>query len=278
MQSENMKSTLKLFFSLLVLTVGLGSCSKYQKVLKSTDMDAKLSTAIEFFKKEDYYRSQTLLEELITTMRGTKNAEDVYYYYAYCHFYLKEFILANYQFEIFAKSFPQSPRAQECAFMAAYSHYLDSPGPTLDQESTVKAIEGLQLFINKYPKSTQIEKANQLIDNLREKLQTKDYNNAKLYHNISDYKAAVLSFKNLIKEYPETKYKEEAYFLIFKSQYLLAVNSVETKQEERFKDAVKYYYKFIDNFPTSKYLTEAEQLFQSASKSVKLQSENLGQN
>ena len=78
--------------------------------------------------------------------------------------------------------------------MTAYCYYLDSPDLTLDQASTYKAIENLQLFINLYPKSERVNECNQLIDKLRNKLETKSFLNAKLYFKIGDYKAAIFAF------------------------------------------------------------------------------------
>ena len=95
-----------------------------------------------------------------------------------------------------------------------------------------------------------------------------------MYYNMGDFKASISSFNNVIKEFPDSKYCEESQFLILKSQYLLAQNSIETKQKERFEDAVKFYYKFVDNYPTSKYLKEAEQIFDVSKKKLKTNKTN----
>src|ERR1043165_7017447 len=132
-------------------------------------------------------------------------------------------------FENFAITFPNSEFAEECAYMHAYCYYLDSPIYSLDQENTTKAINEFQLFINKHPQSTRVQKSNGIIDELRFKLETKDFSNARQYYDLGDYKASAVAFKNLIADYPSTRYKEEAMFLILKSNYLLAVNSVDKK-------------------------------------------------
>jgi outer membrane protein assembly factor BamD len=118
--------------------------------------------------------------------------------------------------------------------MTAYCYFLDSPDLTLDQASTYKAIENLQLFINLYPKSDRVNGCNELIDKLRNKLETKSFLNAKLYFKIGDYKAAIYAFRNSLDDFPDSQYKEEMDFLTIKSAFLYAQNSVESKKMKDF--------------------------------------------
>ena len=244
----------------------MAACGKFHRLQKSTDTEKKYTAAVEYYEKGDYYRALALFEELISIYKGTKKAEKIYYYYAYCYYNQEDHVMAGYHFENFAKTFPNSDKAEECQFMNAYCYYKDSPGPTLDQENTHKAIRELQLFVNKYPKSARVTQCNDLLDMLRDKLLRKDYANAKLYFHMTDYKSAMVALRNVLKEYPECKYKEECLFLITKSNYLLATNSIDEKKEKRFKDTILAYYKFIDAFPNSKFLKEAELMFDTSHK------------
>jgi outer membrane protein assembly factor BamD len=89
-----------------------------------------------------------------------------------------------------------------------------------------------------------------------------------LYYDVEDYKAAIVSFKNLVKDYPESKYTEEANFMILKSQYLLAINSIDKKKKQRLLDAEKSYLKFIDTYSKSTYLKEAEGIYNTTKKEL----------
>jgi outer membrane protein assembly factor BamD len=64
---------LKLIF-FLMFAIALGSCSEYNKILKSTDRDLKYSYAKKYFEEGKYSRSVTLLEELVAFMKGTAQA------------------------------------------------------------------------------------------------------------------------------------------------------------------------------------------------------------
>lgn len=259
----------KRYLLVLVVISFLLSCSKYQKILKSPDASVKYDAAIAYYNKKDYFRALPLLEELVNLYKGTQKAEKVYYYFAYTNYGLGDYATANFHFDNFTKTYPNSEYTEECYYMSAYCSYLDSPVSSLDPTNTIKAINELQLFVNKYPNSSRIPECNRLIDELRFKLEKKAFDNAKLFYNLEDYKAAIVSFKNVIKDYPDTRFAEESMFLIMKTYYLYAGKSVEEKKEERYKAVVEAYLPFIDTYPKSKYLREAESMYVAAQKELK---------
>jgi outer membrane protein assembly factor BamD len=258
----------KIFLLFFAATVLLAGCSDYQKLLKTTDLDKKYEGAIKYYNEKDYVRALPLLEELVTAYRATKKAEKVSYYFAYTNYGLEDYAMASYNFDNFTKNYPNSEYTEECYFMSAYCNYLDSPGPSLDQTNTYKAISEMQLFIDKYPTSTRVAKCNEIIDILRGKLEDKTYATAKLYFNMEYYKAAVTCFKIVIKDFPDTKYMEDCLFLTIKAHYFYAKNSIEIKKTERYKAAMEAYHPFLEKFPKSKYLKEATAMYEEAGKQI----------
>jgi outer membrane protein assembly factor BamD len=249
-----------LFVFLAALGLALNSC-KYQKLLKSTDFNLKYDMAVKYYEKKDYSRALPLFEELLNIYKGTSKAQDIYYYFAMSNYGLDDYALASYHFKNYTSTFPTSPRTEECAFMGAYCYYMDSPSYKLDPTNTETAITELQLFINRYPQSTRIGECNELMDKLRAKLQTKDFETAKLYYRVQNYKAAIVAFKNLAKDFPESPRREECAFLELKSRYLLAINSIDEKKEERLESTRQSYLAFIDAHPKSIYLSDAEKFY-----------------
>lgn len=224
-------------------------------------MDLKYEAANQYYEEEKYDRAMTLYEELIPLYRGTDRAEKVYYNYAYCNFQLNLLYASAYHFKKFAVTYPTSEHASHMLFMHAYSNYLLSPGPTLDDTDTKSAINSLQLFINTYPQDTLVDSSNVLMDELRNKLEQKSYLNAKQYYKIFKFKAAIIALNNTLLDFPETKHREEITFLILKSNFLLAQNSVEKKKLERINNTIEAYYNFVDSFGESKYSKEAQTIF-----------------
>lgn len=237
------------------------SCSKYQKLLKSSDMDAKYEAAMKYYEDEKYEKAMPLYEELIPLFRGTDRAEKVYYCYTYCNFQLKLLYSASYHFKKFSKTYPLSEHAEETLFMYAYSNYLLSPIPTLDATDTRAGINALQLFINTYPQHELVDSSNVLMDKLRRKLEIKSYKDSKQYYKIFKFKAAIISINNTLIDFPETEYREELTFLIVKSNFLLAENSITKKKLQRIDETIEAYYTFVDAYKESKYLKEAQSIF-----------------
>ncbi len=238
----------------------LANCNNYQKVLKSTDPVFKLDKAKEYYEKGDYAKALPLFEEMIPIYKGTKNIDDIYYMYADCHFHQEEYLLASFHFKNIYDSYPNSEYAEECLYMFAYCNYMMSPNANLDQTYTEKAIEAFQLFVNAYPNSVRMQECNNLMGILRRKLETKAFKIGELYFKMTEYRAAATSFTNLVREYPDTKYAEEASFLIIKSFYMYAQNSIASKQLERYEKASEAYKDFAYLFKQSKFLKEAQQL------------------
>jgi len=266
--SDSEPMTKFLLLLIFPVTIGIYSCSKYQQVLKSTDLDYKYKMAMQYYNDGEFYKAFPLLEELLALYKGTGKAEKVFYYYAYCNYNLEDYIFASFYFKNFTKTYPNSKHAEECQFMNAYCYYLTSPEYSLDQTNTYKAINELQLFVNMYSQSFRIAECNELIDKLRFKLEMKFYNNAKLYYNIRDYKAAIVAFENLQKDYPDTQFNEDAMFYILKSNYLLAINSIEEKKEERLQSTIKAYQTFYNGNPDGKFAKEIKSIYGNSMKRI----------
>lgn len=250
-------------FIILIITVLLAitSCSGYQKLLKSANHDLKYQKALEYYEQKDYVKALSLLEGLSSVYIGTDRAEDVLYYYSYCHYFTGDYILGGYYFRHYVETYPRGKYVEEFSYMGAYCYYLDSPRSSLDQTNTHKAIKELQMFIDKYPSSEKVALCNDLIDGLRGKLEEKSFNNAKLYYNLALYKAANITLENSLEDYPDSKYREETLFLIVKSNYELSIRSVDELLEKRYKNTIERCRDFIEEFPESKYRENVDKMY-----------------
>jgi outer membrane protein assembly factor BamD len=263
---------MKRLFYIIVLSLTvvwiLPGCSEFNKVLKSTDINYKYTKAKEYYDSSYFYKSLPILEELIGLTRGTQLAEDVYFMYAKSHYGVKDYYLANYYLKTFTKTFTNSPKAEECLFLAAECSYELSPTYSLDQTDTRNALDEYQIFLDKYPNSHLKDSANHQMERLSLKLERKAYENAYQFAKTLKYKAATAALKDFVKDYPGSIYREEAMYLIVKCQYMLADGSVEEKKLERMRAVAENYRTFAAAFPESKYLGDAESYFRKSEKQV----------
>ena len=257
---------LALFFS---LAVPLLSCSGYNKVLKSNNLEYKYGKAVEYYKDGDCLKALPILEELISLVRHQTKSEKVYYYYAKTHYCLKDYVLAGYYFKQFSKTFPTSKYAEECTYLSAYCSYLESPGFSLDQTPTKTALQEMQLFLELYPNTALKDSINDLMDELNYKLERKSFENSVLYFQTQRYKSAVIALNNTLKEYPNSEYREEIMYMIVESNYRLAINSIESKKQERLENTIESYHKFVDNFENSSKIKSAELFYTNAIEELK---------
>lgn len=262
---------LKKIAQLLFFFIFIGSiisCGEFNKISKSTDLKAKYAAADDYYAKKDYYHAQILYEDLIVYYRGSEHAEKISYYNAMCHYNLGDYETASYYLKLFYKSFPKSKYVSEAQFLSAYCMYLESPSYSLDQTNSITAIKELQLFVNTNPKSDSIATCNKLIDDLRAKLEIKEFEISKLYYKTENYKAAIVAFENTVKNYPNSVFKEECLYYILKANYLYANYSISSKKMSRFQSAVEAYDNLISEYPQSKYLKEAENINKTALKEI----------
>lgn len=248
------------------LIVLLAGCNDFNKVVKSTDYEYKYKKGIEYYEAGEFVRSGTLFQELINIYRGTSRADQIYYYFAKSMMGQKDYLMAVQYFRTLIREYPTSQHIEESQFMVGYCNYLLSPKVRLDQEVTLTAIDALQLYINLYPFSERVDEAHRLIDELRDKLVEKSFLSARLYYDFENYKAAVVALENSLKEYPDTRYREELMYMLLKSKYLLATNSVVEKKEIRLSNALDEYFAFVDEFPESKYRKEADRFYEVTAK------------
>ncbi len=250
-----------LLFSLGLIAL-LASCSDYQRALKSTDINTKFATAEKYYNEGEFERAIPLLEELVQLTRGTNLSEKVYYYHAKSELGLKDYTLASYYLNNFTKTFPTSDYAEECAFLAAFCYYKNSPNFELDQTDTKAAIQDLQLFLVHYPGTALKDSANTLIDQLRGKLELKDLNNARQYYRLRNYLGTATAFNDFLRTWPNSEFREEAMFTNLKAGYELAMNSVESKRKQRLIDAIRAYHTFADAFPGGEDKREADRIYE----------------
>ena len=248
-----MKKIIILFF--LVLGV---SCSQYTKALKNPDIDVRFNYAVNLYKNEKYLKALSLFEGLYRDAYATEKGIEIMYYLAYCYYGVSNYGIASSQFSEFSSTYPNNQYAEECDYMSAYCAYLLSPEFNKTAEATERAIEQLQYYVDKYPDSDRVSECNDLIDELRIKIEKKYLDIALFYLETEDYKASAHAFRVLLDMYPGSDYIEKIYYGITKSDIFLSLYSVESKKEGRLVTARKSFARFQKKYPDSDYSRELQ--------------------
>ena len=264
----------------------LASCGEYNKVIKSTDYINKYEAAKSYFGQGQYLKATTLLEELIPILKGTSDAEESLYMLAMAYYNQGDYISASHYFSNYYNTYPKGTFTELARYHSGKALYLDTPEARLDQSSTYKAIQELQMFMEYFPQSERTSEAQVMIFALQDKLVLKEYLSAKMYFDLGTYTgnasmnadgqingnnflACITTAQNILKDYPYTSMREDVSILLLRAKYKLGVESVEEKIEERMRETIDEYYAFKNEFPESKYIKEVEKIYKEASKYVK---------
>ena len=272
-----MKKTLTF---MLVSALILSSCNSYNRLLRSTDYDYKYEAAKEYYTAGQYTRAYQLLEELIMVLKGSDRGEESLFMLGMCYYNINDYETSSIFFDRYIKSYPKGEYTELARFYSGKASYMQGPDPRLDQSPTYTALSLLQDFLDFYPYSEKREEVTDMIYELQNRLVQKEYDSAKLYYNLgsytgnclyggSNYEACIITADNALKTYPYTRMREDLYMLILRSRYQLAQRSVEEKSEERYRQTIDEYYGFKNEFPDSKYIKEADQIFKHSSAKIK---------
>ena len=244
-------------FIIVFLSSILLSCNEYQKLLNSTDNDTdKYNAAEKYYNDGEFRRANALIEQLIPSYRGKPQGERLVFFFADSYFQTKLYYSAAIQFENFIKSYPNSQRIQEAYFMEAKSYYMLSPLYTLDQDDTYTGIDKLQVFINRFPNSEYVSEALELMNDLQNKLEEKDFEISKQYYTIRDYTSAIKALDNFVADNPGTIFREEALYYKWLSQFEIAINSIESRIVDRVSELERSLDNFLRNYPDTIFIED----------------------
>lgn len=261
----------------LAATLCCGCTTEFNRVYKSSDYFFKYEYAKECFARGKFTQAITLLQELVTVMKGTDNGEECLYMLAMAEYCDRDYESASATFKKYFSSYPKGVYAEQAAFYIGQSLYESTPEPRLDQTPTVGAINAYQQFLDLYPASKLRPVAQQRLFELQDKLVMKEYLSAKLYYDLGDYfgncfnggsnyEACIITAQNALNTYPYTSLRENFAVLIMRSKFDLAERSVEAKRVERYRDAEDECYGFLNEYPDSKEAETAKKFIERCKK------------
>jgi outer membrane protein assembly factor BamD len=267
---------MKKFLSIAILFIVLvsGCANEFNQVYKSNNYAYKYEYAKQCYAQGKYMRCVTLLQDMVTMLKGTDNAQESLYMLAMAEYKSKDYETAAEYFKKYTTSYPRGDYAEAALFYVGKSLYMSTPEPRLDQTPTIAAITSYQTFLDKYPDSDYRTIAQEHLFELQDKLVQKELKSAQLYYNLgtyfgncnsngeSNYLSCIITAENALKDYPYSSLREDFAVLLMKSKFELAENSIEEKRLERYQDAEDECYGFINEYPDSKYKSTAEKFIE----------------
>ena len=212
---------------LLLLT----ACSDYAKIVKGSDYSQKFVTANSLYDQKEFDKAIVLYEQIYQHAPKSGEGELSYYRMAQSYYEIEDYYMAQYYYSSYMQRFPYSNKSEEVLFMIAMCSVKNSPEHTLDQTETELAISNVQQFVDRYPGSYLVDSCNMIIDELRFKLERKEYDAVALYDRTENYKAAVASGELFMEHYSRSSFLEEVHYMVVKNSYFMTINSIEIKKK-----------------------------------------------
>jgi len=242
----------------LVLATGCDPC---RKLAKSDNIADKDSAAYCYYENERYEDASILFKELKGLYSASARGEKISYMHAQAKMRMGQLITAAFLFQQFIRRYPSSQYAEDAMFYIGFSYYHLSPSYELDQSETDQALESFQLFLQRFPESDRAPKVEEYIQELRNKKAKKAFHQSNLWYRLGRYRAATNAFRNVLADFPDADWREEAYYKLFASQLEWARNSVLLKKPERYEKAEQRYLRYVDKFPNGEFNRKAEKAY-----------------
>lgn len=264
-----------LLIACLATLLTFGSCAEYNNITKTQDYMYKYEAAKQYYAEGYYNRAATLLQDVLSFLKGTEYGEESLYLTGMAHMNAKGYEAASTVFKKYYQTYPKGKFVEDARYNTGYCLYMTTPEPKLDQSGTYEAVTEFQNFIENFPSSRLRLAAQDMIFKLQDKLVEKEYLSAKLYYDLGtyigngtngNYDACIVTAQNALNDYPYMSRREDFAILILRARYALARHSVEAKKEERYHSAIDEYYGFVTEYPESKYMDEAKDMYEKSKK------------
>jgi len=228
---KEMKVYLLLCVALFAFVVA-GCSGSGKSNIDTEDPDKAFGMAKANYDKKDYVQAIEDFSFIKVKFSGTSISDKSQYFLGMSYLKQKEYILAAYEFEYLLKNYGTSQYAVDGRFQLAMCYFGLSPKYSLDQLYTYQAITEFKNFLELYPTDKSAPDAEAKIKELRNKLALKEMKSAELYNTMDNYKAATIYYDNVVNDYFDTEYADDALYgkirmLIVRKKYDLAKKEIE---------------------------------------------------
>jgi outer membrane protein assembly factor BamD len=230
-----------IYLTSLLISLGIFVNCAGNKPIDKLSHGKRYKRGQEFLENKKYYRAQQEFQIIVLSGSHTEWGDDAQFYLAESYFKNKEYILAISEYERLTRKMKYSPFVEKCRWRICEAYVAESPKYYHDPSNTHKALQKLQEFIDEYPDSEFGDEASKTIRKLRNKLAEKLLETAILYIKLHAYDSAIVAYEDLLRQYYDTDFAEEAHVGIIRSYSLM----------KKVEEAKNYYQSIEDKILSS---------------------------
>ncbi len=162
------------------------------------------------FRKRPFSNAIEVYRMVIDNQPFTEAAAEAQYKVGLCHFTLKEYVEAAYEYRRVVEEYGASQWVDDAAFGLAECYYAASRPPEYDQSPSLLAISAIDDFKRRFPDD---ERGNTLTpkrEEMRERVAQQRLRTAQFYEKRRKFDAARICYQVVVEQFPETTAAEKA--------------------------------------------------------------------
>ena len=245
--------------AILLLALAVGGCLSRSQDLtvipKGKDRDLTVDQLMAkgkgLLERRKYFRSRATLEQIQSRQDATREIlADVNLLIADAYFFdggIINLAEALSRYTSFLTFYPTHPRADYAQYQLGLSYLKQALSPDKDQAITVKALKSFREVEKQYPAGDWVGPAREQMRVCQERLALSEMKVGIFYMKRKSWPGAVERFRNVLERYPLYSQLDRTYFELARA--LIA--------SHRSDEAIIYYRKMLDDFPDSRYSSDA---------------------
>ena len=256
---------------IFIILIFLNSCSKKEndvlnikEISQEMEMTSSYEAAYEMLKKNDNFNAaQKFLEaELLFPQSNWAPRSVLMASYAY---YLQNFYFeAISNLERYLKTYPKDKSIAYAHYLIAICHYEMIEGEKRDSEPLIMAREKFIFVINNYPNTDFAVDAKFKLDLIQDILASKEMYLGRHYQKKQKWIAAINRYKNVVKDYDQTFFVEEALHRLVEINYKIGL----IEESEKFAKLLGY------NYQSSEWYKKSYKVFNKDYKEINIKRTN----
>ena len=202
-----MYNRLIISFAVLFLLTG---CSMFNKDKIKVTTQQRFEKAQLSLSKNKFEKAKNAFQIIIQNEKDASLSLESYFYLGESFFGLKNYDEAIYHFNYYSMFSNEIENVEKAQFMKSKCEFKLTLDYNNDQTQSFLAISSIQEFLDNFPYSIYKDEAYQMIQDLREKIAKKYFENGRLYLKIKKFESAMYYFDIVISDYYDTKYSDES--------------------------------------------------------------------
>jgi outer membrane protein assembly factor BamD len=204
--------------AMMILSLFLGGCTS--KEIKGDDPDSLYEIAEREFKDEKYLIAIEKYRDLKNRYPYSARAVDAELRIADAYFEQESYLEAESAYEVFRELHPTHPKIAYVQYRIGLSYFNQIPAnPARDLSAAYRAIDAFDTLLQKYPGSEYTEKAKEnLVESKKRILEYENYV-ANFYYQREHFLSASYRYNTILKEFSNLGLDEEALFRLGTSYF-----------------------------------------------------------